>query len=55
MIAVLGRKHEGLNEVYLWRMNEALKMISNNTAQVAKLEYANKRSDTMEKQRRCFY
>jgi dipeptidyl aminopeptidase/acylaminoacyl peptidase len=35
IIAVLGRKHDGLNEVYLWRMNDALKMISNNTAQIA--------------------
>ena len=35
MIAVLGRKHDGLNEVYLGRMNDPLKMISNNTSQVA--------------------
>jgi dipeptidyl aminopeptidase/acylaminoacyl peptidase len=35
MIAVLGRKHDGLNEVYLGRLSDPLKMISNNTAQVA--------------------
>lgn len=35
MVAVSGRNYEGLSEVYLWRMNDALKMISNSTAQIA--------------------
>lgn len=34
-IALLGRNYEGLNDVYLWRMNGPAKMISNNAAQIA--------------------
>ncbi len=34
-IAVLGRNHTALNEVYLWRMNEVMKMVSSNTAQIS--------------------
>ena len=34
-IALLGRKYEGLNDVYLWSMNGPLKMISNHAAQIA--------------------
>src|SRR5574343_48119 len=34
-IALLGRNYEGLNDVYLWRMNGPVKLISNNAAQIA--------------------
>lgn len=34
-IAVLGRNHDGLNEVYIGRMNAELKKLSNSTAQIA--------------------
>lgn len=34
-IALLGRNYEGLNDVYLWRMNGPVKLISNNAAQIS--------------------
>ncbi len=34
-IALLGRKYEGLNDVFLWTINGPLKMISNHAAQIA--------------------
>lgn len=33
-IAVSGRNHAGLNEIYLWRLNQPLKQISNSTEQI---------------------
>ncbi len=33
-IAVAGRNFAGLNEIYLWRLNQPLKQISNSTAQI---------------------
>lgn len=34
-IALLGRNYEGLSDVYLWRMNGPVKLISNNAAQIS--------------------
>ncbi|MDQ6755534.1 MAG: S9 family peptidase [Bacteroidota bacterium] len=34
-IALSGRNYEGLNEIYLWRFNQPLKKITNNSAQIA--------------------
>ena len=34
-IAIGGRNYEGLNEIYLWKFNQSLKKITNNTAQIA--------------------
>ncbi len=33
-IAVSGRNYSGLNEIYLWKLNQPLKQISNSTAQI---------------------
>lgn len=33
-IALSGRNFAGLNEIYLWRLNQALKQVTNNTAQI---------------------
>jgi dipeptidyl aminopeptidase/acylaminoacyl peptidase len=33
-IAVSGRTYDGLNEIYLWRLNQPLKQISNSTDQI---------------------
>ena len=33
-IAVAGRNYEGLNEIYLWRLNQSLKQITNSSSQI---------------------
>jgi dipeptidyl aminopeptidase/acylaminoacyl peptidase len=34
-IAVSGRNHEGLNEIYLWKLGQQLKKLTNNSAQIS--------------------